>query len=273
MTIVLAFRLLLIIAIVALLVWFVRQVRRERQAARQQAAQQAAAFQQQLAHALAIMERGGPQNREEYFAIFPDACPHCGARTRYVGLDAGLSAALPVPLAPSAPQFQSVWACLRCGYGNAPPLTADTTPPIQCVTSPYLEPIVAESIPELPYGPNEIPASSAEISVEPLVEGILPASGDDQGDDPVWHIYIKNDDRTPMDFVVNVLQAILEVSDETAIRAMLDAHHTGEGLVIALAWHEAKARGTAVIHRAREQGYPLMVLLRHKDKDIVQTLP
>lgn len=75
--------------------------------------------------------------------------------------------------------------------------------------------------------------------------------------DPPYSIIIHNDDVTPMDFVVDVLRAIFELSTAMATGVMLEAHYNGQAHVITLGREEAKYRVGQAHQLARAAGYPL----------------
>ena len=47
---------------------------------------------------------------------------------------------------------------------------------------------------------------------------------------PLYQVLLLNDDYTPMDFVVTVLQRIFGKSEEEAAKIMLKVHHEGRGV-------------------------------------------
>lgn len=76
-----------------------------------------------------------------------------------------------------------------------------------------------------------------------------------------YRVIIENDNVTPMDFVVAVLQTIFELSFGRAMRVMLDAHNKGRALVRTLPLCEAQERVYTAQSLAREAGYPLSFYL------------
>lgn len=75
--------------------------------------------------------------------------------------------------------------------------------------------------------------------------------------EPLYRVLIHNDDVTPMDFVVHVLQAIFYLSKPRAFETMLIAHITGLAYVQTLPKSEAEKRINKAHFAAGLEGYPL----------------
>ena len=81
-------------------------------------------------------------------------------------------------------------------------------------------------------------------------------TADDQED--VVKVIIHNDDVTPMDFVVIILQRIFHLSPLAAEHVMITAHFNGLALVATLPLSEAKRRVGKAHFAAQLEGYPLL---------------
>lgn len=79
---------------------------------------------------------------------------------------------------------------------------------------------------------------------------------DDQED--LVKVIIYNDDVTPMDFVVIILQRVFQLSPLEAEHVMITAHFNGLALVATLPLSEAKKRVGKAHFAAQLEGYPLM---------------
>ena len=79
---------------------------------------------------------------------------------------------------------------------------------------------------------------------------------DDQ--ESLARVLIHNDDVTPMDFVVVILQRIFQLSPLEAEHVMITAHFNGLALVATLPLSEAKTRVGKAHFAAQLEGYPLM---------------
>lgn len=71
-------------------------------------------------------------------------------------------------------------------------------------------------------------------------------------------VLIHNDDITPMDFVVIILQRIFQLSPLEAEHVMIIAHFNGLALVATLPLSEAKKRVGKAHFAAQLEGYPLL---------------
>lgn len=72
------------------------------------------------------------------------------------------------------------------------------------------------------------------------------------------NVIIHNDDVTPMDFVVIILQRIFQLAPLEAEHVMITAHLNGLALVATLPESEAKKRVGKAHFAAQLEGYPLM---------------
>ncbi len=72
-----------------------------------------------------------------------------------------------------------------------------------------------------------------------------------------FKVLLYNDDFTPMEFVVNILERIFGKSPAAATQIMLSIHRTGIGVAGVYVLEIAETK-VAAVHRAAEQrGYPL----------------
>jgi ATP-dependent Clp protease adapter protein ClpS len=77
------------------------------------------------------------------------------------------------------------------------------------------------------------------------------------GQASMFRVLLLNDDFTPMEFVVHVLEQIFERDRETAVRTMLHIHNHGRGACGTCPFAAAYAKAKAVEVVAREHGHPL----------------
>lgn len=74
---------------------------------------------------------------------------------------------------------------------------------------------------------------------------------------PLYKVVLLNDDYTPMDFVVIVLQTVFSMSREKATQVMLQVHREGMGVCGTYTREVAAAKVDQVIDLARRHQHPL----------------
>ena len=74
---------------------------------------------------------------------------------------------------------------------------------------------------------------------------------------PMYKVMLLNDDYTPMDFVVVVLQTVFAMSREKATQVMLQVHREGMGVCGTYTREVASAKVEQVINIARKHQHPL----------------
>lgn len=77
----------------------------------------------------------------------------------------------------------------------------------------------------------------------------------------MYNVVMLNDDFTPMDFVVYVLQKYFGKSFDDANRLMLEVHHGKKAVVGTYTYDVAVTKCSQVISEAKEQGYPFKVIV------------
>jgi len=74
---------------------------------------------------------------------------------------------------------------------------------------------------------------------------------------PRYKVLLYNDDYTPMEFVVQVLEKIFQKSPSAATQLMLEIHRTGMGVAGVYLLEIAETKMVNVHRLAEERGYPL----------------
>jgi len=74
---------------------------------------------------------------------------------------------------------------------------------------------------------------------------------------PRFKVILYNDDYTPMEFVVQVLEKIFGKSPSAATQIMLQIHRGGMGVAGVYVLEVAETKSTMVHRMAEERGYPL----------------
>lgn len=73
----------------------------------------------------------------------------------------------------------------------------------------------------------------------------------------LYKVLLLNDDYTPMEFVVHVLEAFFNKTGEEAYRIMLHVHQKGVGVCGVYTFEVAETKVTQVMDFARENNHPL----------------
>ena len=73
----------------------------------------------------------------------------------------------------------------------------------------------------------------------------------------MWQVVMYNDDYTPMEFVVDVLEQIFGLNYERATQIMLKVHTEGRGVCGIFPRDVASMKVEQVVDRAREHQHPL----------------
>jgi ATP-dependent Clp protease adaptor protein ClpS len=74
---------------------------------------------------------------------------------------------------------------------------------------------------------------------------------------PLYQVILLNDDFTPMEFVVSVLQKFFGKGREQATQIMLKVHHEGRGVCGVYPAEIAETKVALVHHLARQHQFPL----------------
>jgi ATP-dependent Clp protease adaptor protein ClpS len=81
---------------------------------------------------------------------------------------------------------------------------------------------------------------------------------------PMYKVILLNDDYTPMDFVVMVLEQIFRKTHPDALEVMLQVHQKGAGLAGIFTRDVAETKVDHVIEYARINDYPLQCTLEQE---------
>lgn len=73
-----------------------------------------------------------------------------------------------------------------------------------------------------------------------------------------YKVILLNDDFTPMEFVVEVLEKFFHMSEEQATQVMLRIHHQGKAVCGIFSRDIAETKAFQVIRYARENQHPLL---------------
>ncbi len=78
---------------------------------------------------------------------------------------------------------------------------------------------------------------------------------------PMYKVLLINDDYTPMEFVVAVLEQIFRLSRESAVTLMLAVHNDGVGVAGVYTYEIAETKAQQVLSMARKYDHPLMCVV------------
>ncbi|PMG41431.1 ATP-dependent Clp protease adapter ClpS [Shewanella sp. 10N.286.52.B9] len=77
----------------------------------------------------------------------------------------------------------------------------------------------------------------------------------------MYKVVLNNDDYTPMDFVIEVLQRFFNKDEQQATDIMLAIHHQGKGICGVFSFGIAETKVLQVNQFARENEHPLLCTL------------
>ena len=80
----------------------------------------------------------------------------------------------------------------------------------------------------------------------------------------LYRVLILNDDYTPMEFVVHVLERFFSKDHDAATRIMLHVHHHGIGECGIYTYEVAETKVTQVMDFARKHQHPLQCVMEKK---------
>jgi ATP-dependent Clp protease adaptor protein ClpS len=77
----------------------------------------------------------------------------------------------------------------------------------------------------------------------------------------ICNLLLLNDDVTPMDFVVTVLQDVFDLDFDDACKLMLRVHHEGKAVCGTYERKEAETKVADILALASERNHPLKCVL------------
>jgi ATP-dependent Clp protease adaptor protein ClpS len=129
------------------------------------------------------------------------------------------------------------------------------------------------------------PSSNIDFSAAPERVASIPRMGNDEGRPSgpsgpatsvitkvkpktkrpnLYRVLILNDDYTPMEFVVHVLEKFFQKDAEAATKIMLHVHHHGIGECGVFTYEIAETKVTQVMDFARKNQHPLQCVMEKK---------
>ncbi|MEZ4709575.1 MAG: ATP-dependent Clp protease adaptor ClpS [Caldilineaceae bacterium] len=98
--------------------------------------------------------------------------------------------------------------------------------------------------------------SPVQLNPIPIPDTVIDESIDEQFE-RMWQIIIHNDDVTPYDYVIFILEHVFTLSNEMAEHVTWIAHNNGEAIVVIRPRNEAERLIMAARARSRLDGFPL----------------
>ncbi len=107
---------------------------------------------------------------------------------------------------------------------------------------------------------NDIFLSSGDDGGDPFYEGdtALKESEPQLKRPPLYKVILINDDYTPMEFVVEVLETFFRMTREQATQVMLTVHTQGRGVCGIYARDIAETKAAEVNQYSRDNQHPLL---------------
>lgn len=81
---------------------------------------------------------------------------------------------------------------------------------------------------------------------------------------PLYKVVLNNDDYTPMEFVIHVLQKFFRKNEMEAVQIMLLVHKTGKGIAGVFPFSIAETKVKQVSDFSKQHGYPLLTTLERE---------
>ena len=98
-------------------------------------------------------------------------------------------------------------------------------------------------------------STSAEVS-EKIVVSLQPPK--------MWKVVILNDDTTPMELVIVILESIFKYGNEDAKAVTLEIHNSGSAVAGVFSFEIAETKALEATHLANQNGSKLKVLVEEE---------
>ena len=85
--------------------------------------------------------------------------------------------------------------------------------------------------------------------------------GERSSEPALYNVVLLNDDYTPMQFVVDVLETLFTKSPSEAHRVMMQVHLNGRGIAGVYTWDVAETKVASLVSLARDAGHPLQATI------------
>jgi len=79
-----------------------------------------------------------------------------------------------------------------------------------------------------------------------------------------FKVILLNDDTTPMDFVMGILETIFKHTQETSKEITVEIHSTGSGIAGVYSFEIAEVKAVESTQLARSNGFPLQIKMEEE---------
>jgi len=79
-----------------------------------------------------------------------------------------------------------------------------------------------------------------------------------------FKVILLNDDSTPMDFVMGILETIFKHTQETSKEITVEIHNTGSGVAGVYSFEIAEVKAVESTQLARSNGFPLQIKMEEE---------
>jgi len=115
-----------------------------------------------------------------------------------------------------------------------------------------------------PNKPNKPPI---DIDDEGPATGVAVKSRTKTKKPAMYKVLLLNDDYTPMEFVVHVLERFFEKSNDEAVQIMLHVHQKGVGICGVFTYEVAETKVSQVMDFSRQHQHPLQCTIEKDGSD------
>jgi len=150
---------------------------------------------------------------------------------------------------------------VRRGHVRQPSARPDVILPQD---SPFIPPVGSDMLPAPETGPARWAARKNDMSdndkrggTDGPNTGVVVRTRPKTRKPAMYKVLMLNDDYTPMEFVVHVLERFFQKNREEATRIMLHVHRRGVGVCGVYTYEVAETKVTQVMDLARQNQHPL----------------
>lgn len=114
---------------------------------------------------------------------------------------------------------------------------------------------------DLPFTKENLNTPSPHLNEEKVVNDPATITRQKTKKPSMYRVIMLNDDYTPMDFVIYVLEMIFDKPTEEAISIMLSIHNNGIGMCGIFTYEIAEEKISQVMNLAQQNQHPLQCTL------------